>query len=91
MKHVFRILLLAAVALTMFQSGWTCYSEDKECPSLKQVDMSSKDNFISAHGLTQETFSIWMREHSVWRDQNSESLKDFSYIPQDFDTDRGVK
>jgi hypothetical protein len=64
------------------------FSEDSPCPSL-QPRKIDEYGFLKAHGLTQESFSIWLNEHSAWRRQYSEDLEQFSYIPKkDFETER---
>ena len=87
MRATIKFVMLA-MALGMFLgSGWVCYSEDKKpCPFPEKP--IGKEQFMSAHGITQENYSIWLKEHSVWREKYQDQLKPFTFIPQDFDTER---
>jgi len=89
MRNVIRFALLVVACAVFLQSGWVSYSQESKCPSMgKQPDMTNKDDFMAAHGITQEDFSIWLKEHSVWRRKYSDELKTFTFIPQNNDTER---
>jgi hypothetical protein len=89
MKGIIRFALLLAACALFLQSGWVSYSQEAKCPATpKYGDMTVEQNFLAAHGLTQEEFSIWLKEHSVWRKKYSKQLKDFTFIPQDYDPER---
>lgn len=89
MKNVLKFALLLMACALYLQSGWVSYSQEKECPADKTApDMTAKEDFLSAHGLTHEEFSIWLKEHSVWRKQNAEELQMFTFIPRDNDPER---
>jgi len=89
MKGIIRFALLLAACALFLQSGWVSYSQEAKCPeSPTYQDMTVKENFLAAHGLTQEDFSIWLKEHSVWRKKYSDELRNFTFIPQDYDTER---
>lgn len=89
MKNVLRFAILLLACAVYLQSGWVSYSKDKSCPTQEpSQDMTVELNFLAAHGLTQEEFSIWLREHSVWRRENAEELRMFTFIPQDNDPER---
>ena len=86
MKVVIRFVMLTGLLALLLSSGWVCYSEEKECPwPPKSV---GKADFLSAHGLTQDNYSIWLKEHSEWRRKYSDELKNYSFIPQDYDQNR---
>jgi len=86
MKAFFRFVFLVGALLLFLSSGWVSYSDDKPCPA-RPRDIG-EDEFLSAHGLSQDNFSIWLREHSIWQKQYSDELKSFTFIPQEHDTDR---
>ena len=86
MKEFLRFILLAGALFIFLSSGWVSYSEERPCPG--QPKRIGEGEFLSAHGLTQENYSIWLKEHSEWRRNYSMELKEFSFIPQDFNTDR---
>ncbi|MBI5191727.1 MAG: hypothetical protein HZA22_13795 [Nitrospirae bacterium] len=89
MKATFRFLLLLGALVMFLQSGWVSYSSEKDCPyPPKEEGPVDKARFLSAHGLTQDNYSIWLKEHSVWRRKYADELKTYTFIPQDFDTER---
>lgn len=90
MKSALRFMLLLAALALFMQSGWVSYSAEKECPSMtvKEEQEVGRMQFLAAHGLTQDNFSIWLMEHSVWRRKYADELKAYTFIPQDYDTER---
>lgn len=91
MRHISRVLFVVAALAVMFQSGWVCYSADSDVHAPQQGGQTTGEyDFLAAHGLTQETFSIWLKEHSVWRKTYTDELKDFTFIPQDYDPHRST-
>jgi hypothetical protein len=96
MRNIVNIFLLAAFLFVFLSTGWVSYSaEKKECPATAPVTGLSQQDFMGAHGITQENFSIWLQEHSEWRKKYSDELKNYSFIPkenpqdpEDFDPNR---
>ena len=83
MKDLFKFLLFLAAAALFFSSSLVSYSaESKKCPATTPID---ENTFLSAHGLNKENYSIWLKEHSVWRQKYSRELENYSFIPQDND------
>lgn len=79
MKDLFKFLLFLAAAALFFTSSLVSYSAEKKCPATTPIDEST---FLSAHGLNKENYSIWLKEHSVWRKKYSRELENYSFIPQ---------
>lgn len=97
MRNILNIFILAAFLFIFMSSGWVSYSaQKKECPTTTSPASLSTEDFLRAHGIAQENYSIWLKEHSEWRRKNEEELKCYSFIPkqnnsldpQDFDTNR---
>lgn len=95
MRDILNISVLAAFLFISLSSGWVCYSAQKVCPTNVPTEEISQQQFMSAHGITQENYSIWLKEHSVWRRKNAEELECYSFIPKenslapkDFDPNR---
>jgi hypothetical protein len=90
MKIFLRFILLLGALFVFMSSGWVSYSDDRPCPELPAQTQQGigEGEFLSAHGLTQENYSIWLKEHSVWRRKNADELRAFTFIPQDFDNNR---
>ena len=88
MKTIFKLALLIAVMLSLFGTGLVSYSADIICPGTEPPPKVNEPAFFSAHGITQGNYSLWLKEHSVWRRTYSDELKDYSFIPQDYDKDR---
>ena len=87
MKLVFKALLFASVMAGFLASGLVSHSEENVvCPETPR--QLSQQEFLSAHGIAQEDFSIWLQEHSVWRKQFSEELECLTFIPKENDTER---
>jgi len=74
--------------LSLFGTGLVSYSSDVGCPGPEPAKRVNEAAFLSAHGLTQESYSLWLKEHSVWRKTYSDELKDYTFIPQEYDKDR---
>ncbi len=88
MKAVLKFVILCLALFMLMSSGWVSYSEEKpkECPKVPgKLDLKA---FLKAHGIAQENFSIWLKEHSEWRRKFKDELECYSYIPKDFDTQR---
>ena len=84
MKDMLRLSLFIAIATLLLNSGWVSYSaEKKECGRPVTINEAT---FLNAHGIAEENYSIWLKEHSVWRRTYSNELKNFSFIPQQNDT-----
>ena len=86
MNVVLRFIFLTVLLEALLSSGWVCYSKEKQCPQF-QIPVG-QEAFFRAQGITQDNYSIWLKEHSDWRRQNAEELKSYSFIPQDYDPDR---
>ena len=83
MRNILNIFLLAAFLFVFLSSGWVSYSaEKKECPATAPDKPLTQQDFMGAHGITQENFSIWLQEHSEWRRENAEELQNYSFIPK---------
>jgi len=84
MKDLLRLSFFIAVATLLLNSGWVSYSaEKKECGRPVSLDEAT---FLSAHGIAEENYSIWLKEHSVWRRTYSDELKNYFYRPKLNDT-----
>lgn len=84
MKDFLRLSLFIAIATLLLNSGWVSYSaEKKECGRPVTID---EETFLKAHGIAEENYSIWLKEHSVWRRKFSDELKNYSFIPKQNDT-----
>jgi len=90
MDNLIRLVLVAALLVAFVSNGLVARSADNECPATpKQKEPIGQYEFLKAHGLTQDSFSIWLMEHSEWRRKYSKDLEQFSFIPQkDFETER---
>jgi len=76
MKDYLKLFIFLAALAGVFGSGWMSWAAQ----SVKDLD---ENTFLSAHGLSKESYSIWLREHSVWRKNNSTELNNYSFIPKD--------
>ncbi len=86
MKDTIRILAIAAALILLYKSGVVCYSAEKPCP--RNAEPIGQDQFMSAHGISQENFSLWLQEHSVWRDKYQNDLQNYSYLSEPSDVNR---
>jgi len=84
MRTFIILVLLVVFTLVFLRSEWVCYSKERECPEMQQPKIS-QEQFLSAHGISQDTYSIWLKEHSIWRKENSDELRNFTFIPQEYD------
>ena len=86
MKAAVKFAVLCLSLYALISSGWVSFSAERECPKdAPQLDLNA---FMSAHGIAQENFSIWLKEHSEWRRKFKKELECYSFIPKDYDTDR---
>jgi hypothetical protein len=86
MKSITSFLFVVLAMYAMLSSGWVAYSQQRECPAnAKPID---QEQFFSAHGITQDNYSIWLKEHSAWRNKYQNELESFTFIPRDNDTNR---
>ncbi len=89
MKTLFKFMLLTGALALFLGSPWVSYSRERICPTMQGPKRPmGEGEFLAAHGLTQGNFSIWLKEHSVWRRKYDKELKSYSFIPQDYDTHR---
>jgi len=90
MNDLLKIIFASAAFAMLLSSGLVANSSDKRCPGTPvQQGTINQYEFLKAHGLTQDSFSIWLMEHSEWRRKYSDELEEFSFIPQkDFEIER---
>ena len=86
MKDFFKLILFLVAVALFLTSSLVSYSAEKKCPANKPID---EGTFLSAHGLNKENYSIWLKEHSVWRKKYSDELQNYSFIPPE--NDKGGK
>ncbi|MGC2424408.1 MAG: hypothetical protein WA666_08665 [Nitrospirota bacterium] len=73
------MLLLVTLGLFM-HSSWVL--SETACPALNSKPIN-QGTFMQAHGIAgQENYSIWLKEHSVWRKKNQKELQNYSFIPK---------
>ena len=92
MKNFMHLTLFIIAVLTMLSFGLVAYSGDfckgVNEPAAAAPPQIDAPKFLAAHGLTQDNFSIWLKEHSVWREKYKDELKNYSFIPQEGDVKR---
>jgi len=90
MRDLLKLAVFAVALVAFLSSGLIAGSAEKKCPATPpDQHQITEYEFLKAHGLTQQSFSIWLNEHSEWRRKYKKDLEQFSFIPEeDYDTQR---
>ncbi|MHB8174892.1 MAG: hypothetical protein ACYDFU_10590 [Nitrospirota bacterium] len=79
MKNFLKFALLVISLELFINPSWGL--PQKTCPARKQ--QLNEAGFMKAHGIaSMKDYSIWLKEHSVWRRKYNNELENFSFIPK---------
>jgi len=89
MRDIIKLAIFVSALVLFLSNGLIAGPAEKKCPAQQPQQQIDEFQFLKAHGLTQQTFSIWLNEHSEWRRKYKKDLEQFSFIPEeDYDTQR---
>ncbi len=78
MKNFLKFTVIILSLGLFMHSSWG--DTPKTCPA--KIDIT-ETGFMKAHGIANmKDYSIWLKEHSVWRRKYEDELENYSFIPQ---------
>ncbi len=78
MKNFLKFIVIVLSLGLFMHSSWGAPA--KKCPA--DVNLTER-GFMKAHGIANmKDYSIWLKEHSIWRRKYQDELENYSFIPQ---------
>ncbi len=79
MKNFLKLAVIILSLGLFMHSSWG--APQKKCPA--NMSNITEAGFMKAHGIANmKDYSIWLKEHSVWRRKYEDELENYSFIPQ---------